>query len=165
MYLNFSRKCSDLIKAAIQPVHHQWLPVSEEYSRQFKALKSPSLCQEEFNRNMLLSEDKGAGRGRLSWEKVVLPFRDKTLRRLRRGSPFRFRLPSAIPAPQHNFKHLLFFLYLDILSRKRKAVTLVLLTADDQRFVSLLLSNLRLSYGRWKEMLRRVIINRYGPLG
>lgn len=32
----------------------------------------------------------------------------------------------------------------------------------DQRFVSCLLSNLRLSYGRWKEMLKRVIINRYG---
>lgn len=100
---------------------------------------------------MLLSEDKGVGIGDLSWKETVSHFQHKTARRLRHGSPFWFHVPSgltAIIAPQHNFKHPLFFLYLDILSLNRKAVTLEFLTGGVRRFVSCLLSNLRLSGGR-----------------
>lgn len=44
---------------------------SEEYSWQFKAKKkSPSLCQEELHRKMLLSMDTGAERSHLSWKEI-----------------------------------------------------------------------------------------------
>lgn len=82
--------------------------------------RSPSLCQEELHGKMLLSEDKRAERSHLSWKEIDHISTIKCLGHSDLEVCFSFiSHQGSLQSQHHNFKHLILFLYLDILSLKK----------------------------------------------